>query len=112
MAAKLSFKPLSELPHTGIYIVGSYLVIGYVRNDINGWKAWADAHISKGNRFYLLEQTVKEVAVKNPQLPDDFEPLKVSIQFNASWKTKVWENLNTDVVYNEIVNALNIQGKR
>ena len=73
----LDYKPLKILPHTDIYIVDSSLVSGYMKNEIPGWKAWADAHISLGNEFLLLEQTVKEIGVNHRILPKGFEPLKV-----------------------------------
>ena len=48
-----------------------------MKKEIPGWNAWADAHILLGNKFLLLEQTVKDVKVKHRSLPKGFEPLKV-----------------------------------
>lgn len=73
----LDVKPFSEMPLTDIYLVDSHLVIGYMKEDIPGWKAWADTYIALGKKFLLLEQVVKEVSVKHDELPPGFEPLRV-----------------------------------
>jgi hypothetical protein len=54
--AKLTFKPLTALPYSNVYILNITLVYGYVNNDISGWKACADSYISQGKKFYMLEQ--------------------------------------------------------
>lgn len=110
--AKFNLQPLAKLPHSDVYIVDSNLLIGYVKNYIVGWKDWASAHIALGNKFYILEQTLKEVTVKTPNLPDGFELLKVILfqcQLEHEGFGKPQHNL--DVIYNEIAKELNIQGK-
>lgn len=74
---RMDHKSFTTLPHTDIYILDSSLAIAYLKNNIPGWKTWADTHIALGKKFLLLEQTVEELKAINRILPKGFEPLKV-----------------------------------
>ena len=98
-------KPLSNMSHDDVYLLDSNLVIHYLNNFYPAWTAWADNHIKCGKKFFLLPQTIKEISVKNPVLPDGFEPLRLE---HESYE-KPQNMLN--IVYEQIVKELNIQGK-
>lgn len=71
-----SKQPLGALPLDDIYIVDSNLEIGYIQDDITGWKIWADHYLStSGKEFLILPQTVEEVNVKCSDFPPGFVAL-------------------------------------
>jgi hypothetical protein len=51
-----TFKNLS---HEDVYILDQSLVLGYVNNDIIGWKEWVDDHLHLGKRFFILPSAGK-----------------------------------------------------
>jgi hypothetical protein len=70
-------KPLNNMSHDDVYLLDSNLVIGYLKDDITGWKNWADDHIKLGKKFLLLPQTITEISVKHPILPPGFDPSRL-----------------------------------
>jgi len=55
-----TFKNLS---HEDVYILDQSLVLGYVNNDIIGWKVWVDEHLCLGKRFYILPSAGNNVII-------------------------------------------------
>lgn len=55
-----TFKNLS---HEDVYILDQSLVLGYINNDIVGWKSWVDDHLKLDKRFFILP-TAGNVALK------------------------------------------------
>ena len=94
------------MSHDDVYFLDSNLVIHHLNNFYPAWTAWADNHIKLGKKFFLLPQTIKEISVKNPVLPEGFEPLRLE---HESYEKP--QNM-LDIVYEQIVKELNIQGKR
>jgi hypothetical protein len=69
---------ISALPLDEIYIVDSNLVIGYIKDDITGWKIWADYYLStSGREFLMLPQTIEEISVKCSNFPPGFAALRM-----------------------------------
>jgi hypothetical protein len=99
-------KPLNNMSHDDVYLLDSNLVIHYLNNFYPAWTAWADNHIKCGKKFFLLPQTIKEISVKNPVLPDGFEPLRLE---HKSYEKP--QSMLDIIVYEQIVKELNIQGK-
>jgi hypothetical protein len=87
-----------EMSHDDVYILDSSLVIGYLKNDIPGWKAWADEHIKMGKKFHLVGQTMKEFEAKKELLPVGFERLRLKNDSDEKGKRnigKVYEGVRS-----------------
>lgn len=98
----MAAKSLAELSLDDVYILDSNLVIGYINDDIPGWRVWADKYLARGKKFLLLEMTMNEVSVMHPHLPPGFELLVMEDQIPQAF---------LDGVYEEVANAFNLVGK-
>ncbi len=95
----MSARGFEELSHDNVYILDTKLVTVYQNNSLPGWNTWIDEHFKLGKRLYILPQSVPEL--KGGISSEEFEVLEIE-------DPKDEEQLN--MVYEEIVNDLNIQG--
>jgi len=97
---------IGTLPLDDIYIVDSNLVIGYVQDDITGWKTWVDHYLSSsGRKFLMLPQTVEEVSIKCTDFPPGFVALCLEDEMLKKSQRKL------DTVFSEIAKEFKIGRK-
>ena len=82
------------------------LVMGYMQDDITGWKNWADHYLStSGREFLMLPQTIEEISVKCSNIPPGFVALRLEDEMLKKSQRKL------DMVYSEIVKEFKIGRK-
>jgi len=54
-----TWNQLKTLPIDHVYILDTNLVVAYVKDEIPGWKEWANSYLATGRQFLLLPPTIK-----------------------------------------------------